>query len=229
MAGRRGAGGGSVTTPIILPNTDTVRTYDLDGLGNWQNTVFTPEGGSSTTELRRHNYLNQITAFQDGGSPRVPVLYDHGNNAADPDPLVQVQGNGNIADDGTRLYAYDAMNRLTTVTKKSGSVLLANYVYDAMGRRIQKIVFNGGISGSVPDGTTNFIYLAWQCVEERNGSDNPTKQYVWGIYLDELTQMKTYITTGPQSLAAGGLLPSPGPSLSYDCPDRPIRRNCRSL
>jgi hypothetical protein len=31
-------GGATVTTPIALPNTDTTRTYNLDGLGNWRNT-----------------------------------------------------------------------------------------------------------------------------------------------------------------------------------------------
>jgi hypothetical protein len=29
-----------------LPNADTQRMYDLDGLGNWRRTVYTPEGGS---------------------------------------------------------------------------------------------------------------------------------------------------------------------------------------
>ena len=37
------------------------RTYDLDGLGNWRKTVFTPEGGMPETEVRQHNGLNEIT------------------------------------------------------------------------------------------------------------------------------------------------------------------------
>ncbi len=44
-------------------------------------------------------YSNQITRF---GS--TPVTYDHGANAANPDPNMQARGNGNIADDGTRTY-----------------------------------------------------------------------------------------------------------------------------
>ena len=35
-------GGGSITTPISLPNTDKSRAYTLDGLGNWQKTAYDP-------------------------------------------------------------------------------------------------------------------------------------------------------------------------------------------
>jgi len=42
-------GGGSVTEAINVPNTDMQRTYDLDGLGNWRRTVFTPEGAAQAT------------------------------------------------------------------------------------------------------------------------------------------------------------------------------------
>ena len=37
------------------------RSYLLDSLGNWRNTAFTPVGGSSQTEIRQHNGLNEIT------------------------------------------------------------------------------------------------------------------------------------------------------------------------
>jgi YD repeat-containing protein len=89
------SGGGSITTAITLPGTDSDRTYELDHLGNWKNTTYTPEGGSPTPEVRRHNLVNQTTKY---GS--TPVLYDHGNNAASANPLIAAQGNGNIADDG---------------------------------------------------------------------------------------------------------------------------------
>jgi len=81
--GTLASGGGNVATPITLPSTDTVRDYNLDSLGNWKSTVYTPEGGSSTTEIRQHNKLNEITQF---GS--TPVLYDHGDNAGNPNPLI---------------------------------------------------------------------------------------------------------------------------------------------
>ncbi len=43
-------GGGAITVPIDVDNTDLNRTYVLDGLGNWQKTAYTPKGGSLTVE-----------------------------------------------------------------------------------------------------------------------------------------------------------------------------------
>ncbi|MCE9551798.1 MAG: choice-of-anchor D domain-containing protein, partial [Planctomycetes bacterium] len=44
--------GAAIDTPITLPNTNESRTYDLDGLGNWRRTTFTPVGGSESKEVR---------------------------------------------------------------------------------------------------------------------------------------------------------------------------------
>ena len=41
------------------------------------------------------------------------VTYDHGDSDDGR------AGNGNVADDGTRLYEWDALNRLTAATRKS--------------------------------------------------------------------------------------------------------------
>lgn len=181
-------GGSSVTTPISLPGTNEEQDYNLDGLGNWSTTTITPEGGSPATQTRTHNKLNEVTQY---GS--TPVLYDHGNNAASPDPDVQKRGNGNIVDDGVRLYAYDAMNRLTSVKRKSDGATVGQYTYDAQGRRVQKVASNGGIpNDSAVDGTIRFVYDGVQCVEELDASNATTKQYVWGQYVDELVQMMRY-------------------------------------
>jgi hypothetical protein len=124
--------GGNVTTPITLPGTDSDRVYNLDGLGNWSTTVYTPEGGSSTTETRTHNKLNEVLSF--GVLPAsTSVLYDHGNNAGGSYPS---RGNGNIANDGQETYEYDAFNRLVRVKKISPNELVAFISYDVLGRRV---------------------------------------------------------------------------------------------
>ncbi len=193
--GQGNAGGGWVTTPISLPGTDEARTYDLDGLGNWHHTVFTPVGGSETDELRQHNGLNQITTINDGGG-NVPFNYDGVTGAS----------NGNLTDDGIRTYKWDALNRLKEVRKKAGDVLIGQYDYDAMNRRIRKEIFNGGLSGTITNGTTDFTYNTdWQSVEERNGSNEPVKQYIWGVYIDELLQQTTFVTINGN--AAGDYYP----------------------
>ena len=137
-------------------------------------TTQTPVAGSETTEARHHNKLHQITK---AGS--TTLTHD---------------SSGNITDDGSRLLAYDAMNRVKTITRKSDSTVLGTYTYDAFGRRIQKVTADlgggqGGLSGNITAGTTDYLYDGIQCVEERI-SDSMTKQFVWGLYIDELLEIE---------------------------------------
>jgi RHS repeat-associated protein len=193
------SGGGSVDTAISLPGTNAQQTYNLDALGNWSSTEITPEGADDSLEQSRtHNKLNEVTAY--GVAPTsTPVLYDQGNNTGTPPQ----KGNGNIIDDGIRTYQYDALNRLGVVKKKSSGNTIAAYSYDAIGRRTRKVVTNGGITGTVANSTFRYTYDGQQIVEELDGSNSTTRQFVWGQYIDELVQMKTYVSTGSQPLAAG--------------------------
>jgi RHS repeat-associated protein len=180
-------GGSTVASAITLPGTDSQRSYDLDGLGNWRRTEFLSVGGSDTTEVRQYNPLNQITRIDS-----THLAYDD---------------NGNLTDDGTLLLEYDPFNRLKRVKNASNSQTVGEYTYDAMGRRVRKVITNGGITGTLPNGTTDYLYDQNQCVEERDGSNSHAKQYVWGVYIDELIQQKTYATTGGGGLAAGAYYP----------------------
>ncbi len=103
--GFNNAGGGAVATPISLANTFAARSYVLDGLGNWRQTVFTPEGTSTAqSEVRQHNGLNEITRRQNGAT-QTNLSYDG----------VTGHSNGNLANDGTLSYTWDALNRLVQV------------------------------------------------------------------------------------------------------------------
>ena len=68
---------------------------------------------------------------------------------------------------------------------------------------------NGGLSGNIPNGTTDYIWSGWQTMEERNpfggsgSTDTPTKQYIWGTYIDECVQLNLLVAAGPQSAPAG--------------------------
>ena len=169
---------------IQLPGTDTERTYHLDLVGNWGDSdasevtavTYKPAGEDppvTETETRKRNNLNQI-ASQDG------TTFSHDDN-------------GNLTDDGTLTYKYDAFNRLREVRRKSDSMLVAKYVYDAQGRRVRKIVSNGGVDNTpAVDGTTDYLYSGSRCVEERDGSNNVLRQYVWGRYVDDLIQQREY-------------------------------------
>lgn len=67
---------------------------------------------------------------------------------------------------------------------------------------MQKTVSNGGLTGDMPNGTVRFLYEGERVIEEV-ASSSTTVQYVWGQYIDELIQMNTYASAGPQPLAAG--------------------------
>jgi RHS repeat-associated protein len=191
-------GGASITTPITLPNTDNDRSYALDALGNWKNSAYTPAGSPPGLDVRTHNKLNQITAFDAPASP-TPVLYDQGNNAGSPPQ----KGNGNIINDGTRINVFDALNRLVTVSRASDGSPVGSYVFDALGRRIIRQIL-GAISGTIPTGTSRYLLDGQQIVEELNGATgSPVIQHIWGLYIDELVQLKTLTTVGPQPLAVG--------------------------
>ena len=68
---------------------------------------------------------------------------------------------------------------------------------------------NGGVTGNITNGTTDYIWQGWQTVEERNplgGSgraDTPIKQYIWGTYIDECVQLNSLAAASAQGLAAG--------------------------
>jgi RHS repeat-associated protein len=189
--GTLATGGSTVASATTLPGADSQRSYDLDGLGNWRRTSFIPVGGSTTTEVRQHNPLNQITR-----TDSTHLAYDD---------------NGNLTDDGALLLEYDPFNRLKRVKNKSNSQTVGEYTYDAMGRRVRKVITNGGITGTLTNGTTDYLYDQNQCVEERDGSNSHTKQYIWGVYIDELIQQKTYVATGEGGLAAGAYYPLQDP------------------
>lgn len=156
--------GGSIVSQISLLDTNVSAAYDLDGLGNWRRFLRHPVGGDEVVQTRQHNGLNQIASVQENDEPKTPFVYDR---------------KGNLLNDGVHKYEYDAF-----------------------GRRIQKTVSNGGLSGNIPNGKTDYIYnTSEQCVEERNpnggeeqNEDTVIKQHVWGRYIDEPVQIKTYET-----------------------------------
>ena len=94
---------------------------------------------------------------------------------------------GNLTDDGTSTstFEWDLSNRLRTVKRKSDGQIIAEYAYDAIGRRIRKIVTN---SGSL-DGTTAYYYDGQRVIEEHNGAELLSQQYVYGNYIDEVLVM----------------------------------------
>jgi RHS repeat-associated protein len=135
--------------------------WDLDGAGNWNEVT----SGAGVTETREHSNFNEITSRSDGTTT---------NTASDD--------NGNQTDDGTFTFQHDAHNRIVRVTRKADGLVVAEYDYDAIGRRIRRVVGNSGPL----NGTTVYYYDEWQAVEERDGADVLARQFVFGEGLDQV-------------------------------------------
>lgn len=143
-----------------IPLPDTQTAYTLDALGNWDSKVT-----DAVLEDRNHNEVNEVIAI-DGA----PLLYD---------------ANGNLVDDGEFLYAWDDENRLSTVTRKSDTLVIAQYQYDALGRRVVKQV---SLAGPVEE--TRFVYDAFRVIEEQDALGSTQREYVYGNYVDEVVALR---------------------------------------
>jgi YD repeat-containing protein len=118
--------------------------------------------------------------------------------------------NGNLTSDGVLQYVYDGWNRLKKAQRQathSGQAddvtALATYSYLPDNRRASKAVEHCGLEAVANDGgdtTVHFYYggvphasggvTRWNVFETRNGSNQATRQWVWGSrYVDEVVFM----------------------------------------
>ncbi len=118
-----------------------------------------------------HAQVNQYTTTQEGGNPPVGYIYDD---------------NGNFKTDNTIDIWLDFKNRPVEIRQTMGGALLVQCSYDPLNRRLMKVTATG---------TTTFAWDGFQCVEERDGMNAITRQYVWGPGIDELLQQQTPTAT----------------------------------
>ncbi len=81
--------------------------------------------------------------------------------------------NGNLTSDGHNTYSYDSENRLISAVTPDHNI---SYVYDALGRRIEKLV-----DGKI----TRFLYDSDQVIVEYDGSGQELRRFVYGPGIDE--------------------------------------------
>ena len=118
-------------------------SYNYDSADNI--TAFNSPSGSEGVS---YNDLNQITSFN-GQS----YVYD---------------ANGNVLDDGTRTYQWDAENRLIEVVHKTGLPGTTTFRYDGLGRRIA-IAYNGA--------ETRYLWCGSSLCQERSSNDAVTRHF----------------------------------------------------
>ncbi len=88
---------------------------------------------------------------------------------------------GDLTDDGTFTYTWNAKDRLTAVTAKDNSVKVA-FQYDGQGRRIRKDVYSwdNGSSTWTLYSTRKFVYDGRGLVAETDGANTLLIGYTWG-------------------------------------------------
>jgi len=99
--------------------------------------------------------------------------------------------NGNLQQDGEYTYGWDYENRLIAVTPwvTNENSSRVEYVYDALGRRTKKDVYEWSTNQWVKTTETAFLYDKWNLIQEviTDFQHVPnaviTNQYVWGLDL----------------------------------------------
>jgi RHS repeat-associated protein len=112
-------------------------------------------------QTRTHNAANEIEQTEVSGQVSA-ISHD---------------ANGKLIGDGNLTFVYDANNRLIQVVSPQ-SVVISQYSYDAMGRRISKTV------GPV---VTVFYYDNARIIEsQETGGSGSVTTYTYGTYIDEV-------------------------------------------
>lgn len=135
------------------------QNWTLDKVGNW-----TAQNSKSTNEVRTHNALNEITAL--GGAP---IIHD---------------ADGNLKEDQLFKYDYDEEDRLKSVTRKRDNVVVGQYKYDALGRRVVKVANTSGTPKE-----THYFYDGARIIEEQSVYGVTQATYTYGNYVDEVLTM----------------------------------------
>ncbi len=149
---------GEITTGVEIPTPLKQVQYAMDALGN--RTTVTTNGVATQYTTNNMNAYTTLT-----GGENMNLQYDD---------------NGNLTSDGTHTYQYNYNNRLISVDNGQ----TATYKYDALNRRIQKVVIEP------VEATTNYYYSGNQAIEERNANNAVLATYIFGISVDDVLQMK---------------------------------------
>ncbi|MBV8845291.1 MAG: RHS repeat protein [Bryobacterales bacterium] len=128
--------------------------YNLDAVGNLCKTTDTCQFNTTNEQIK----LNTCN-----------IVYD---------------GDGNLANDCNLSYTFDEENRLTAATRLSDHVVVGQYQYDALSRRVEKIADASGTPA-----TTEYFYDDARIVEEQNVAEVTQATYVYGNYVDEILTM----------------------------------------
>jgi len=209
-------GGGSPTHPMA-PYSYTAGQDAEDRLIDWERGA-SGGGEERDWDLTLVGDWDEFTRDEDGaGGPLLPIVQPR--NHTDAHEVDDIDGTpadhdpkGNMTDDGavtgggvggSRTFAWDFDNRLTSVTMPDGKV--HRFTYDALGRRVSKKVDTGSMGGGP------YVETVYVCATSGGGlgqvvaeyikgqpATNPERHFVYGAYVDEPL---AFLAPSAQSLA----------------------------
>jgi len=141
--------------------------YDYDPIGNRTSSA-TRETGTAVTSTYTANQLNQYTAITGRTSP---AYDDDGNMTLLPDA------------GGDWTLGWNGENRLVTAEFSSAKL---EFLYDHMGRRVEKKTYTGTTGNWTLSETRRFLYDGWDLITEFTVAGETVsldRTHVWGLDL----------------------------------------------
>ncbi len=159
-------------------NTLGLREHSDTGGQAFTGTPIEPTPETSTYMTNSLNQYTQITK-NDGQQTTDTLTYDDDGNLSSI-----------ISSGATKVYKYNAENRLIAVepsTPINGDKKV-EFVYDYMGRRVQKKVYIFESSAYSLQSIHLYVYDGWNMIQEMNGTGAVQKAYIWGLDLNQSLQ-----------------------------------------
>ncbi len=159
------SGATPVPTSSVTVNSNAAQTYGdftFAGVGN-----ALTNGSNVFTVIAKNPYGVAATNILSLNLP-TPVNF-------------QYDGNGNLTNDGTRSFAYDAENQLTNVF--ASNAWRVGFVYDGLNRRRISRYYAWQGSGWAETNEVHYIYDGLLVLQERDTNNNPQVTYTRGLDL----------------------------------------------
>jgi RHS repeat-associated protein len=173
-----------------ITNRTVPGDVDIMGIGIATNTVTV----NGTTAYRKNEYFRQQLSVTNTSAVWDSITITNGSSTntghlyvAETPETYTYDADGNLLNDGRWNYTWDGENRLLSMTSlsgaPSGSLFQLNFVYDYMGRRIQKMVSTNNGMSYVGEYTNKYAYDNWNCLAAMNSSLALSNTFMWGTDL----------------------------------------------
>jgi RHS repeat-associated protein len=176
------------------PLTGAIATYDARSrLVSWRTGVVMPPHPPIESQHQADAFLASIASLPGATEERFTVSdadetlrrdvtgAENSSTVFTPGPFGRIaavdgvpcsyDGRGNLVDDGTRVFEYDAFSRLIQVRRKTDGTVLLAQEHDALGRTVRR---------SEPDGSMQLVYEGDRILSEFS-SDGATIEHVPGV------------------------------------------------